>query len=60
MPNLAPRRLSIDATREFQELYQEQFGELLSDHEAQHTGAQLLRFFAILNQPDSTSATSSR
>jgi hypothetical protein len=60
MPNPAPRRLSIDATREFQELYQEEFGELLSDDEAQHRGLQLLRFFDILNQPDGTSATSIR
>ena len=60
MPNSAPRRLSIDATREYQELYQEEFGELLSDDEAQQRGLQLLRFFDILSQPDSTSATSSR
>ena len=48
----APRRLSIEATRAFQEIYQEEFGESLSDDEAQHRGLEVLRFFDILNQSD--------
>lgn len=50
--SLAPRRLSIEATHEYQEIYQQEFGELLSDHEAQNKGLELLNFFAILREPD--------
>jgi hypothetical protein len=59
MPNPAPRRLSLEATRSFQEIYQEEFGESLSDPEAQHKGVQLLNFFAILNRSDGDGATPS-
>ena len=59
MPNLAPRRLSLEATRSFQTLYQEEFGELLSDDDAQHKGILLLNLFAILTRPDSNPAKSS-
>ena len=48
----APRRLSLEATRSFQKIYQDEFGESLSDDEAQHRGVQLLNFFAILTKPD--------
>jgi hypothetical protein len=56
MPNPAQRRLSIEATRSFQEIYQDEFGECLSDGEAQHRGVQLLNFFAILTRPDGSHA----
>lgn len=60
MPNQAPRRLSLESTRSFQEIYLEEFGESLSDDEAQHKGVQLLNFFAILNRPDNDHTKLSR
>jgi len=60
MPNQAPNRLSLEAISSFQELYEEEFGELLSDNDAQLMGIQLLRLFAILNRPDGDPAKSSR
>lgn len=51
-----PCRLSSEATRAFQEIYHEEFGEQLSDDEAQVRGAQLLKFFAILTQSDGNRA----
>ena len=58
MPNQASRRLSLEATRSFQEICQEEFGDLLSDDEAQHRGLQMLNFFDILNRPDGDHAKS--
>ena len=60
MPNPVQRRLSIEATREFQDIYQDEFGELLSDDEAQHRGLQLLNFLAILTRPNGDRAKQSR
>ena len=48
----AQRRLSLEATRSFREIYQDEFGESLSDDEAQHKGVQLLSFFDILTKLD--------
>jgi hypothetical protein len=42
-------QLSQDAIRDFKRIYQEQFGELLSDHAAQTKGLELLRLFDLLS-----------
>jgi len=51
MPIPTPRRISLEATREFQEIYKEEFGELLSDEEAQQRAVEILGFFGILTKP---------
>jgi hypothetical protein len=53
----AERRLSLEATEEFQKIYEEEFGKPISDSEAQLMAIQLIRFFSLLTQPDSTNAT---
>jgi len=60
MPSTTPRSLSLEATQSFQEIFQEEFGEVLSDDEAQHRGVQLLRFFDMVARPDSDNAKSPR
>ena len=44
-----PQQLSREAIEEFKAIYQEEFGELLSDDEVQEIAMRLLRFFGILN-----------
>ena len=44
-----PPQLSREAIEEFKVIYQEEFGELLSDDEVQEIAMRLLRFFGILN-----------
>lgn len=51
--------LSAETVRSFQEIYADEFGESLSEDEARLMCWQLLRFFAILDQPTGTSAKSS-
>jgi len=46
-----PQQLSREAIEEFKAIYQEEFGETLSDDEVQEIALRLLRFFGILNQP---------
>ena len=53
----AERRLSLEATEEFQKIYEQEFGKPISDSEAQIMAVQLIRFFALLTEPDSTGAT---
>ena len=43
-----PYGLSIEAIREFQAIYQEEFGKMLTDDEADEMGKRLLRFFQII------------
>jgi hypothetical protein len=45
-----PRQLSREAIEEFKAIYQEEFGETLSDDEVQEIATRLLRFFGILNK----------
>jgi hypothetical protein len=45
-----PQQLSREAIEEFKAIYQEEFGELLSDDEVQEIAMRLLRFFGILNK----------
>ena len=45
-----PQQLSREAIEEFKALYQEEFGEVLSDDEVREIATRLLRFFGILNK----------
>jgi hypothetical protein len=45
-----PQQLSGEAIEEFKAIYQEEFGEILSDDEVQEIAMRLLRFFGILNK----------
>jgi hypothetical protein len=45
-----PNQLSREAIDEFKAIYQEEFGEVLSDDEVQEIATRLLRFFGILNK----------
>jgi hypothetical protein len=45
-----PQQLSREAIDEFKAIYQEEFGEILSDDEVQEIAMRLLRFFGILNK----------
>jgi len=45
----APQQLSREAIEEFRTIYQEEFGEILSNDEVQEIAMRLLRFFEILN-----------
>ena len=44
--------LSTEAVRSFQQIYEEEFDEPLSDDEADMLGKRVLRLFAILNESD--------
>jgi len=46
-----PQQLSRQAIDEFKTIYQEEFGQKLTDDEVQEIALRLLRFFGILNQP---------
>ena len=48
--DLTPQQLSREAIEEFRAIYQEEFGEILSDDEVQEIAMRLLRFFGILNK----------
>ena len=45
-----PQQLSRQAIDEFKAIYQEEFGEILSDDEVQEIAMRLLRFFGILKK----------
>ena len=47
-----PQQLSSKAIEEFKAIYQEEFGETLSDDEVREIATRLLRFFGILNRPE--------
>lgn len=44
-----PQRLSREAIEEFKAIYQDEFGETLSDDEVQEMAMRLLRFFGIMH-----------
>jgi hypothetical protein len=44
-------RLSKEAIKEFKEIYYEEFGERISDEEAQDLGESLLSLFKIIYRP---------
>ncbi len=45
-----PNQLSREAIEEFKAIYQEEFGETLSDDEVREIATRLLRFFGILSK----------
>jgi len=45
-----PQQLSREAIEEFKAIYQEEFGEVLSDDEVREIATRLLRFFGVLNK----------
>lgn len=48
----SPQPLSRQAIQEFQAIYEQEFGEPLSDDEAQAMGLRVLRLFAMLAEPE--------
>jgi hypothetical protein len=44
------QKLSREAIDEFKSIYQEEFGEVLSDDEAIEIATRLLRFFGVLQK----------
>ena len=46
-----PQQLSRQAIDEFKAIYQEEFGQSLSDDEVKEIAVRLLRFFGILIRP---------
>lgn len=46
-----PQQLSREAIDEFKAIYQEEFGELLTDDAVQEIAGRLLRFFGMLDRP---------
>ena len=57
--NTQPQQLSREAIDEFKVIYQDEFGETLSDDEVQEIALQLLRFFGILTRDNSGSVDAS-
>jgi hypothetical protein len=55
MAHIPPRQLSPEALREFKEIYLEEFGETLTDDEAEAIAVRVIRFFGILAQGDDRS-----
>jgi hypothetical protein len=47
-----PQQLSRQAMDEFKAIYQDEFGQTLSDDEAREIALRLLRFFGILSKPN--------
>ncbi len=45
-----PQQLSREAIEEFKVIYQEEFGQTLTDDEVQEIALRLLRFFGILSK----------
>jgi hypothetical protein len=46
-----PKQFSREAIEEFKAIYQDEFGQELSDDEVQEIAIRLLRFFGILATP---------
>jgi hypothetical protein len=46
-----PQQLTYQAIEEFRAIYQDEFGDVLSDDEIQEMALRLLCFFGILHQP---------
>jgi len=44
----SPSQLSPEALREFKEIYLEEFGETLTDDEAEAIAVKVIKFFGIL------------
>ena len=52
-----PATLSRQALDEFKTIYREEFGEAISDGEAEEMAIRLLRLFDLLSRPNYFSAT---
>jgi hypothetical protein len=52
-----PEQLSREAIDKFKAIYQEEFGNTLSDDEVKEIAVRLLRFFGILSDPGSGKTT---
>jgi hypothetical protein len=50
-----PNQLSRQAIEDFRAIYQDEFGNRLSDDEIQEIATRLLRFFGILVEPENPS-----
>ena len=48
-----PNQLSRDALDEFKSIYEEEFGESLSDEKVEEIAIRLLRFFGVLTDQNS-------
>jgi hypothetical protein len=49
--NNPPQQISRQAIEEFKAIYLEEFGQTITDDDAQEMGVRLLQLFAILAQP---------
>lgn len=47
----SPNQLSVEAIKEFKEIYSEEFGQTLSDEGAEQIGIDILRLFDLLLTP---------
>jgi hypothetical protein len=56
MAHIPLRKLSPEALREFKEIYLEEFGETLTDDEAEAIAVRVIKFFRILAQGDDQGA----
>jgi len=54
-----PQPLSREAIKEFKAIYQDEFGEELSDDEVRKIATRLLRFFGVLNKDEGGSVDAS-
>lgn len=54
-----PQQLSREAIDSFKAIYQEEFGEVLSDDEVEEIAMRLLRFFGILTKGNTGSVDAS-
>ena len=54
-----PQQLSREAIDEFKAIYQDEFGEELSDDEVQEIAMRLLRFFGVLTKDNGGSVDDS-
>jgi len=57
--NTQPQQLSRESIDDFKAIYEEEFGEVLSDDEVQAIAMRLLRFFGILHKETSGSVDAS-
>ena len=54
-----PQPLTREAIEEFKTIYQDEFGEELSDDEVRKIATRLLRFFGVLNKDEGGSVDAS-
>lgn len=51
MENTIKKSLSVQATKNYQQIYKEEFGEDILEAEAQEQGVKLLQIFSLLFRP---------